>query len=59
MTALDPAIFDDPFHAAAWAAFVVQAALAGGPPDMEATRRQARRTSLLTASIGLPSAASQ
>lgn len=41
MTALDPAIFDDPFHAAAWAAFVEQAALTGGPPDMEATRRRA------------------
>ena len=34
MTALDPAIFDDPFHAAGWAAFVEQAALTGGPPDM-------------------------
>lgn len=41
MTAPDPAIFDDPFHAAAWAAFVEQADLTGGPPDMEATRRRA------------------
>ena len=41
MTALDSAIFDDPFHAAAWAAFVEQAALTGGPPDIEATRRRA------------------
>ena len=41
MTALDPDIFDCPFHGAALAAFVEQAALTGGPPDMEATRRRA------------------
>ena len=41
MTTLDPDIFDGPFHGAALAAFVEQAALTGGPPDMEATRRRA------------------
>ena len=41
MTALDPAIFDDPFHAAAWAAFIEQAVLTGGSPGSEATRRRA------------------
>lgn len=39
MTASDLDILDDPFHGAAFAAFVEQAALAGGPPDMDATRR--------------------
>ena len=32
---------DDLFHGAAFTAFVEQAALTGGPPDMEATRRRA------------------
>ena len=41
MTALDPDIFDCPFHAAALAAYLEQAALCCGPPDSEATRRRA------------------
>lgn len=41
MTAPDLDILDDPFHGAAFAAFVEQAALTGGPPEMEATRRRA------------------
>ena len=32
---------DCPFHAAALAAYLEQAALCGGPPDSEATRRRA------------------
>ena len=41
MTTPDLDILDDPFHGAAFAAFVEQAAFTGGPPDMEATRRRA------------------
>ena len=41
MTAPDLDLLDDPFHGAAFAAFVEQAVLTGGPPDMEATRRRA------------------
>lgn len=45
MTAADPAaeVIDDLFHACALAAFVEQAAAAGGWPDPEATRRLAYR----------------
>ena len=32
---------DCPFHAAALTAYLEQAALCGGPPDSEATRRRA------------------
>lgn len=39
MTA-DP-IWDDPFHAVAFAAFVQQARREGGWPDMEETRQRA------------------
>ena len=41
MTAPDFDPLDDLFHGAAFTAFVEQAALTGGPPDMEATRRRA------------------
>ena len=41
MTAPDLDILDDLFHGAAFAPFVEQAALTGGSPDSEATRRRA------------------
>ena len=40
MTADDP-IWDDPFHAAAWQAFVEGVAETGGIPDSRATRQRA------------------
>ena len=41
MTAPEFDPLDCPFHAAALAAFMEQAALCGGPPDSEVTRRRA------------------
>lgn len=41
MTAPEFDPLDCPFHAAALAAYLEQAALCGGPPDSEATRRRA------------------
>jgi hypothetical protein len=41
MTDLDPDIFDDLFHGCALAAYLEQAAIQQGWPDMEATRRRA------------------
>lgn len=41
MTAHDDDILDDLFHGCAFSAFVEQAIVQGGPPDMEATRRRA------------------
>ena len=38
---LDDPLFDDLFHGCAFAAYVEQAFAAGGPPDIEATRRLA------------------
>jgi hypothetical protein len=35
--------WDSLFHGCAWRAFLEQAVLEGGPPDMEATRRRAYR----------------
>lgn len=40
---LDPAIFDDRFHAAAFHAFVEVATKTGGPPDRETTKYLAFR----------------
>ncbi len=40
MSELDE-ILDDLFHGCAWQAYLEQAALTGGPPDSEATRRRA------------------
>ena len=39
----DDEILDDLFHGCAFAAWLEQAALEGGPPDSEATRRRAFR----------------
>jgi hypothetical protein len=38
---LDPAIFDDLFHGAAWAAYIEIAIATGAPPDCEAPRHLA------------------
>ncbi len=43
MTPLNDDILDDPFHGAAFAAYVEQAVLTGGSPCPEATRRLAYR----------------
>ena len=39
----DDDILDDLFHGCAFAAFIEQAAIDRGPPDIEATRRRAYR----------------